>query len=732
MAGLPEPGAEWAGFRIEQEIGEGGFGRVYAAWDPVLERRVALKILAPESSSGEVDPAVRERFLRESRTAAGLDHPRIVPIHTASEHEGVPYLVMRFVDGGDLRSELGQGPLSLARTVRVVEQVADALDRAHRGGLVHRDVKPANILCVADSEDVYLTDFGITREMRQSTDAALTRTGQMPASPHYASPEQLTGEAELGPATDVYSLGCTAFECLTGRVPFPGRNHLDVGHQHLHADRPAVTAHRPDLPAALDGVLATAMAVDPADRYGSCAELAAALAAVRDGTAPPPGTPPVVPPVATDPVGTAAVSAGQAAEPGRSVFDRQAGGIPWSEPTTISEAAGDDTRVVPVGGSAVADGRRVVEVEWDDPDEDRPRSRAPWIVAGALFVAVLAVAGLVLWAVNSDAELDTATATTTTSVPPAVGGPPTVEQLRTLIPAELTTCVPPADAAEVDDRAQLVCPRDSVPELVTFTLFTDGEARQAAFVDAVTTLELDPGAQGECALADDVVHAYVGTNGQGQIACRTEGSRVDLVWTRGDVPLLATAGGNGFYGAYYRFWSDLVERSDDAFPLPIEADLLADLPVDLLDRCRRDVDLTAEAPGIAAVVCEPEDAEPDAVSWVQFADSDTMDAWIEQRLASLGEDVRTDTRDDACTSKGFGDRRDDEDDEEPASPVVGFTDYEEDGTSGQVLCFVNTSGQNVLFWTRDEHRVGSIAVSGTREGDMEDLLKWWEKDGHLP
>lgn len=751
MVRLPEPGAEWAGFRIEEEIGEGGFGRVYAAWDPVLERRVALKVLAPESPDDELAGAVRERFLRESRTAAGLDHPRIVPIHTASEYQGVPYLVMRFVDGGDLRGELRRGPLSLARTVTVISQVADALDRAHRSGLVHRDVKPANVLCAAEGDDVYLTDFGITRQMRQPAGQALTRTGQVPASPHYASPEQLVADGELGPATDVYSLGCTAFECLTGRVPFPGSNHLDVGHQHLHAPRPTVTRHRPDLPAPLDDVLARALAVEPEDRYPSCTDFAAALAAVRDGTASVPVSPAPVPTAPTDPTGVALGAAAPPPGPSRSVFDGGDTAVNWSpaaagatETSERLEPTVSDAPPPPGGPS-----RRVVEVEWDDPDRDRPPSRTPWIVGGALALAVLGVAALVVWAVNTDADLDATSATTTTAPRASATGPPTIDELRALVPASLTTCVPPAEEPAGEDRVRLVCPRDSVPELVTFTLFADGEARQAAFVDTVASLELDPGAPGDCVLADDVVHDYVGTHGLGQLACRREGPRVDLVWTRGDVPLLATAGGPGAYSEHYAFWADLVERSDAAFPLPVEADLLTDLPSDLLADCGRDIGLTAQAGGVAALSCRPRDAEADTVSWVRFTDQAAMEAWIEGRLDALGE-TDLDTSDDACRPGAFDDepgegrgqgraegRDDDRDDDgdrddEPAPPTVGFTTYEQGGTTGEILCFVNSAGQNVVFWTRDQSRIGSIAVSSTADGEMRALLEWWEKGGHRP
>lgn len=731
MVQLPEPGAEWAGFRIEEEIGEGGYGRVHAAWDPALQRRVAIKVLhRGDAGDDTVDAAVRERFLRESRIAAGLDHPRILPIHQASELDGVPYLVMRFVDGGDLRGALRQGPLSLARTVDVIGQVAGALDRAHRSGLVHRDVKPANVLCAADSGDVYLTDFGITRDIDQPLGEGLTRSGQAPASPHYASPEQLSGGA-VGPTADVYSLGCTAFACLTGRVPFPGSNVVEVGHQHLQAERPSVTRHRPDLPVGLDGVLARAMAIDPAERYPTCDAFAEALDDVRAGRVAAPAVPPVVPPPPGEPA---------AADVDTTVVDQPT--VPAPDGTSVFAApAGGITRAGPGGRGS---GPLVVEVDegWD---EAPPRSRAPFVVAGVAGLLVVVTAGLVVRAVNTGADLETSSSTT---APPTTTAaePPSVEELLALVPASFDTCVPPPEQPGDGDHVQVTCPRDDTPELVTYTLFSGVADRDTAFADSVASLELDPGAPGECALADDAVHDYVGAGGTGRVACRTEGSRVDVVWSEADAPLLVTAGGNGFYGSHYRFWAELVGRTDATFPLPVEDDLLAELPGELLDDCRRDVGLTAQAPGVAAVACEPDDAEASVVSWVRFADRATMDAWIADRRASLGD--RIDRSDDACEPDDFGEtddgdddrpgrrvgQEDDEDrgDEEQPAPTAGATSYDEGGTSGEILCFVNSSDQNVVFWTRDGSRIGSIAVSPAASGSMQDLLEWWREGGHRP
>ncbi len=380
-----------------------------------------------------------------------------------------------------------------------------------------------------------------------------------------------------------------------------------------------------------------------------------------------------------------------------------------------------------------------MEVDWDGWDEEgAPRSRTPWIVGAALAVAVLLVAALVVRAVNTDADLDAAAATTTTAPPTteAPPEPPRVEDLRALLPAGLAqTCVPPADDDGDPLVARLVCPRDGTPELVTYALFTDDDARDDAFADVVGTLELDPARSGECALADDVVHTWEGERGPGRLACRGQGSRVDLAWTEAGGPVLATAGGPGFYGDGYRWWSALVGRSDAAFPLPVEQALLDDLPDAALpdaapDGCRRDIDLTDQAPGVAAIVCEPEDGgEKGAarvVSWVRFADGATMDDWIAARRAGLDDLVFAEST-EPCTEDPGKARKGDDEDDRPA-PEAGYARWEGDGRSGRVLCFVNSSGQNVVFWTEDDRSIGGIAVSQPGDGDLRDLLRWWVRD----
>ena len=279
-------GRRIAGYRLEKEIGRGGMAVVYLAEDLALDRRVAVKLLAPELARNDV---FRKRFARESRAAAAIDHPHIVPVFEAGEAEGVLYIAMRWVQGLDLRALLDrQGPLSLRQTARIAAQVASALDAAHAHDLVHRDVKPGNIL-VAEGTDsdhpehVYLTDFGLTKKSLSLT--GFTTMGQFVGTVDYVAPEQIAGRPVDG-RCDVYSLGCVIFEALTGAPPFRRDDDFALLWAHLHEPPPALSGLRPDLPTGLDAVLAKVLAKSADDRYDTCLAFVAALR--RAGDAPDP------------------------------------------------------------------------------------------------------------------------------------------------------------------------------------------------------------------------------------------------------------------------------------------------------------------------------------------------------------------------------------------------------------------------------------------------------------
>ena len=270
-------GSRVAGYRLDEQIGRGGMAVVFRAYDSRLERRVALKILAPELAR---DEEFRQRFIRESRAAAAVDHHNIIPIYEAGEAGGVLFIAMRFVDGRDVQSLVNQqGRLPPGRVCDIITQVASALDAAHRHGLVHRDVKPANMLRDAtsgtdQSDHVYLSDFGLSKQALAQT--SLTSQGQFLGTLNYVAPEQIEGRPVDG-RTDEYALACSAFEMLSGSPPFRRDETLAIMYAQLSSAPPSITSIRPELPSAVDEVMTRALAKNPGDRYGTCLEFAAAL-----------------------------------------------------------------------------------------------------------------------------------------------------------------------------------------------------------------------------------------------------------------------------------------------------------------------------------------------------------------------------------------------------------------------------------------------------------------------
>ncbi len=281
------PGSRVAGYVIEEKLGSGGMAVVFRARDEALGRLTALKVLAPALAD---DAEFRIRFLRESRSVAAVEEPHIVPVYAAGEADGVLYLATRFVAGGDLAGLLKRagGTLDPARAAALITQVASALDAAHAVGLVHRDVKPGNVLiddAPGRSEHAYLSDFGLSKAISSAT--GITASGVFLGTPDYCAPEQIAGRPPVSARSDQYSLACVAFHMLTGTVPYPREESVATLFAHLHDPVPSPTSILPGLPGGVDSVLAKAMAKEPSQRYASCGDFASALRAAVQSPAPP-------------------------------------------------------------------------------------------------------------------------------------------------------------------------------------------------------------------------------------------------------------------------------------------------------------------------------------------------------------------------------------------------------------------------------------------------------------
>jgi serine/threonine protein kinase/WD40 repeat protein len=377
-------GSVLAGYRLERELGTGGMAVVFRARDERLGRPVALKILSPELAS---DSAFRRRFIAEAPAAAAVDDPHIIPVYDAGEAGGVLFIAMRYVAGGDLRQILErEDALPPDRAADVVSQVASALDAAHGAGLVHRDVKPGNILVdtrPGRPDHVYLSDFGI---VRRAASERLTQVGTNVGTPAYMAPEQITGQDVDGRA-DQYSLACVTVQLLTGEVPFERDQLPALMYAHLSAPPPSLVSRRPDLPAAVDQVVAKAMAKAPDSRYESCGDFADALREAlglpsyhRRGPATGPPTPPpsgileTPEPAVPDYPGTVT------AEPVRlaATADVPAVAPDLLTPSPVDKDAGTASPEAP----AVTDGERPSDRGTDVPSDETAPPQADILVAG--------------------------------------------------------------------------------------------------------------------------------------------------------------------------------------------------------------------------------------------------------------------------------------------------------------------------------------------------------------
>ena len=390
-------------YEVRSLIGRGGMAEVWEAWDRRLERTVALKILHPVLAA---DPAARLRFEAEARSAGRLSHPNIVSVYDTGEDSGRPWMVMERLQGQTLATRIAEGgPIEVAEVARIGVEVASALEAAHGAGIVHRDVKPANIL-FAEGGVAKVADFGIAKAADAAADSSLTATNAVLGTPAYLAPERAQG-GSASAASDIWSLGVVLYEALAARKAFAGSNPLEVALAAREPPKLALRAARPDAPAALVAAIERAMAVDPAQRFGSAGEFAAALrAAVR-------GEPD---PTLVVPLGAAGAAAARSGD--TSVLPR------WVAPQA--------------GGTAISSRR-----------QSRIRRRRKRLFAAALFVGgLLAIVALSLLGGSNRGPAGT---TSTTLAPSATLAPSTTAApSTTLAPTTTSTAaatIPPGAGA---------------------------------------------------------------------------------------------------------------------------------------------------------------------------------------------------------------------------------------------------------------------------------------------
>jgi serine/threonine-protein kinase len=423
-----------AGYRLDGYVGQGSRAVVYLARDERLQRRVALKVMMPELAR---DTGFRTRMISESRTAAALGHPHIVPVFQADEADGILYAAMRYITGGDGRSLLSRpGPLPLGKAWRAIAQIASALDAAHGHGLIHRDVRPANIFF--DSDDAgdraaagqaYLSDFGMSQAFPPGQAIA---PDQAAGILDYLAPEQIEGR-DLDGRADQYSLACAGFELLCGTPPFGPDQGQTLMYAQIYADPPAASARRAGIPAAVDSVLATALAKDPADRYPSCGRFAEELRTALGLRPVSAGR--VLLRVKKRPPGTKDSQAtGEAPHPARKA-QQAAGEDPHptgEDPRAAGEdprAAGEDPHVAATdrpAGMGVPEPAATDDPRGPDPEPSARRiwTRGPVLAAGAAIVAAAAVvSGVALSGRSTSAHPAASTPAPTASSPSPSASP---------------------------------------------------------------------------------------------------------------------------------------------------------------------------------------------------------------------------------------------------------------------------------------------------------------------
>ena len=566
-------GTDFAGYRITGVIGRGGMSIVYSADHIQLGRSAALKVLSQVLAA---DEAFRLRFTRESQLAATLDHPSIVTIYDAGDADGVLYIAMRLVRGDNLGILLErEGPLSLARVISILEQVGSALDHAHAQGLIHRDVKPANILIERPSENAYLTDFGVVKE---TSSRGMTKTGYFLGTFEYAPPEQIEGR-DVDGRTDVYALGCVLYESLTAEAPFASRTEGSVIHSHLVDPPPRASDKRPDLPSAIDDVIARAMAKSMDARYPTCGEFVRALRAAgrleahtgetADSASGPRGSAATV--LAGQPDANAGVAQSAGPEDGAAVTDRATAGS--------SEVSGAPEQIPSPDPSPTREPRTITVT---------PRLVFA-AAAGGVALIVAAIAAVLLLGGNGSTEASGApntssvpTTTSTTSTTGQTATPaPIATGLAAVVPKTLMKhCTVTAPVNGASETASCTAPTGATsfwPDTWSFSLYPSTPAALKAY----STLREQSGIGSDFGRCDRTSWSGEGNwlhnpepgappKTGGRRFCYFQGNVAVIVWLHEklaqpnhiDMIGIARASGNDHFNLYswYSFWHHTVGK----------------------------------------------------------------------------------------------------------------------------------------------------------------------------
>ena len=544
MSGAAEDsrvGTQFGPYKLRRLIGKGGFGEVYEAEDTRKDRVVALKLL-PEAMSK--DDVFRKRMQREAHAAGRLQEPHVVPIHDYGEIDGLLYVDMRLIDGVDLHSLLTEeGPLEPARAVAIVRQVAAALDAAHEVGVMHRDVKPENIL-ITRGDFAYLVDFGLATA---ASEERLTQMGTMVGTFSYMAPERFSNK-EVTSSSDIYSLACVLHQCLTGHRPYKADSLSSLITAHLTGPIPRPSQSRAGVPAGLDQVIARGMAKRPEDRYATAGELGAAALDALTAT----GKRRAANIIergeqATQPTGPAYTPQPQSYQP------------PTTQPPTTTPPTGAPPSGWWANSGTYGSGPQPVTTsgQWTGPQSTRSGSggiNRTWLIAGGAVaaVAVIVVIGLFLIGISSSGN--SGPSTTTTSLPPSgynsddeklIGFIGTGGYLR-------STCTPQHPAKD-GALSTLECDAvDGGPDSGTFWLYGDSGALDDAFKNVTANVSLQTCPDGT-ASPGKWHYTTSATQTAGQLACGTENGQATVVWTENTKQFLAVVHGPAL-PALFTWW----------------------------------------------------------------------------------------------------------------------------------------------------------------------------------